>query len=143
MSKFWKILGIGTALGTVIYGVVKYREDQKFKEAVDETCEKVAETAKEAATKTVMFVLEHPVATGVVCGAAGVLIHEARKSKARAELQADIDIAIAEAQSDAIQQEARRQAELRMQYEDICANPQDYYIIRKDDYERLAEENAE
>lgn len=62
MSKFFKVFGIGAALGTIAYGIFKYKNDQKFKE-------KVEEVRKEAVTKACIFTIEHPkAALGIIAG---------------------------------------------------------------------------
>lgn len=62
MGKIFKFLGIGTAIGTVVYGVIKCKNDQKFKEKVDGVTEKVVEKACD-------FTVSHPkAALGIVVG---------------------------------------------------------------------------
>lgn len=62
MSKLFKFLGIGSAIGTVVYGVIKYKNDQKFKEKVDGVAEKAVEKACD-------FTVSHPkAALGIVVG---------------------------------------------------------------------------
>lgn len=54
MSKLFKYLGIGTAIGSIVYGVIKYKNDQKFKEKVDTVVDKAAD-----------FASDHPILTTV------------------------------------------------------------------------------
>lgn len=72
MSKFFKVLGIGAALGTIAYGIFKYKNDQKFKEKVDEKKDEVKQEVKKvgekALDKACIFTVNHP---GVVLGIIG------------------------------------------------------------------------
>lgn len=54
MSKLFKVLGIGTAIGTLAYAVIKYKHDEKFKEKVDTVVDKAAD-----------FASDHPILTTV------------------------------------------------------------------------------
>lgn len=55
MSKLFKYLGIGTAIGTLAYAVIKYKHDEKFKEKVDDVVDKAAD-----------FAADHPILTTAV-----------------------------------------------------------------------------
>ena len=72
MSKFFKVLGIGAALGTIAYGIFKYKHDQKFKEKVDEkkdeAKQQVKQVGEKALDKACIFTVNHP---GVVLGIIG------------------------------------------------------------------------
>jgi hypothetical protein len=69
MGKFFKVFGIGAAIGTLAYGIFKYKHDQKFKEKVDEktapTKEKAKKVAEKAIDKACIFTVDHP---GLVLG---------------------------------------------------------------------------
>lgn len=54
MNKFFKILGIGTAIGALAYAVIKYKHDEKFKKKVDDVVDKAAD-----------FASDHPILTTV------------------------------------------------------------------------------
>ena len=68
MSKLFKYLGIGTAIGTLAYAVIKYKHDEKFKEKVDDAVDKAEEVADKTVGKVFDFMSEHPTLTvmGVV-----------------------------------------------------------------------------
>ena len=68
MSKLFKYLGIGTAIGTLAYAVIKYKHDEKFKEKVDDVVDKAEEVADKTVGKVFDFMSEHPTLTvmGVV-----------------------------------------------------------------------------
>lgn len=72
MSKLFKTLGIGAALGTIAYGIFKYKHDQKFKEKVDEkkdeAKQQVKQVGEKALDKACIFTVNHP---GVVLGIIG------------------------------------------------------------------------
>lgn len=72
MSKLFKTLGIGAAIGTLAYVVFKYKKDQKFKEKVDEKQEVVKQEVKKVSEKALdkacIFTVNHP---GVVLGIIG------------------------------------------------------------------------
>lgn len=73
MSKLFKTLGIGAAIGTLAYIVFKYKKDQKFKEKVDEKKEEVKQEAQKvgekALDKACSFTVNHPkAALGIVTG---------------------------------------------------------------------------
>ena len=73
MSKFFKVLGIGAALGTIAYGIFKYKNDQKFKEKVDEkkdeAKQQVKQVGEKALDKACSFTVNHPkAALGIVTG---------------------------------------------------------------------------
>jgi hypothetical protein len=70
MSKFFKYLGIGSAIGVIAYGVIKYKNDQKFKEKVDEVSDKVKEKADKVMTKASNFAADHPILTTAAFAAA-------------------------------------------------------------------------
>lgn len=73
MSKLFKTLGIGAAIGTLAYVVFKYKKDQKFKEKVDEKQEAVKQEVKKVSEKALdkacSFTVNHPkAALGIVTG---------------------------------------------------------------------------
>lgn len=73
MSKLFKTLGIGAAIGTLAYVIFKYKKDQKFKEKVDEKQEAVKQEIKKvgekALDKACSFTVNHPkAALGIVTG---------------------------------------------------------------------------
>lgn len=72
MSKLFKTLGIGAAIGTLAYVVFNYKSDQKFKEKVDKKKDEVKQQAKKvgekALDKACIFTVNHP---GVVLGIIG------------------------------------------------------------------------
>lgn len=72
MSKLFKTLGIGAAIGTLAYVVFKYKKDQKFKEKVDEKKDEVKQEVKKVSEKALdkacIFTVNHP---GVVLGIIG------------------------------------------------------------------------
>jgi hypothetical protein len=80
MGKFFKVFGIGAAIGTLAYGIFKYKHDQKFKEKVDEKTAPAKEKAKKVAENVVekacIFTVDHPklvlggIAAAVVGGSA-------------------------------------------------------------------------
>ena len=73
MSKLFKMLGIGAAIGTLAYIVFKYKKDQKFKEKVDEKHEAVKQEVKKVSEKALdkacSFTVNHPkAALGIIAG---------------------------------------------------------------------------
>lgn len=73
MSKLFKTIGIGAAIGTLAYVILKYKKDQKFKEKVDEKKEEVKKEAQKvgekALDKACSFTVNHPkAALGIVTG---------------------------------------------------------------------------
>lgn len=63
MSKLLKYLGIGTAIGTLAYAVIKYKHDEKFKEKVDTVVDKVEEKTDKTVGKVFDFMADHPTLT--------------------------------------------------------------------------------
>lgn len=147
MSKWFKALGLSVAVGTVVYGIIKYKSDEKFKKQVDDTVEKVEEKVQETGIKVSKFVTEHP-GTTMLC-VAGVGLGAAVFRRLKAENKKTIRIEQTYQTfrtepekeepdpADIVQEEARLEAEKRMMYDNIMENPHDYYIIKKDDYEDL------
>ena len=73
MSKLFKTIGIGAAIGTLAYVVFKYKKDQKFKEKVDEKKDEVKQEVKKvgdkALDKACSFTVNHPkAALGIIAG---------------------------------------------------------------------------
>lgn len=129
MNKFFKFLGVGTAIGTVVYGVIKYKHDEKFKEKVDSVVEKAAD-----------FAGEHPIlTTAVFATVVMVPIMAVRKAMDPAfnvpydyyENDDDND-----EECDRINEEARTAAQKRMMMDDIMANPSDYVVVSKNEWEK-------
>lgn len=137
MSKLFKALGLSVAVGTVVYGIIKYKSDEKFKKQVDDTVEEVKEKVKETEEKVEKFAADHPVITIACC--AGIImipIYYARKA-----LKKEIThtIAIYQSSCESEEEEARLAAQKQAMYDDIMENPSNYYIIKKDAYEDLCQ----
>lgn len=145
MSKWFKALGLSVAVGTVVYGIIKYKSDEKFKKQVDEAGEKIEEKADQVMTKASEFVNKHPgTTTGLLVG--GMLlfavVEAIRGDRKRQELMERAyedfhEQRMNQIETEAVEKEARLEAEKQMIYDDIMENPHDYYIIKKDDYEDL------
>ena len=64
MSKLLNVLSFGTVIGAIVYGAIKYRQDEKFKEKVDKAADKTAEIIKDktekVVTKAADFTAKHP-----------------------------------------------------------------------------------
>lgn len=142
MSKLLKFLGIGTAIGTVVYGVIKYKNDQKFKEKVDGVVEKAEEKADNALCKAGDFINKHPglftmsilAITTIPC-----VIHAVNADKRRQEMMQrayedfrnDTD-----EECERINEEARAAAQKQMMMDDIMANPSGYVVVSKNEWEK-------
>lgn len=128
MNKFFKFLGIGTAIGTIVYGVIKYKNDQKFKEKVDGVVEKAAD-----------FAGEHPIlTTAVFATVVMVPIMAVRKAMDPAfnvpyDYYENDD---SDEECDRINEEARAAAQKRMMMDDFLANPSDYVVVSKNEWEK-------
>lgn len=128
MNKFFKFLGIGTAIGTVVYGVIKYKNDQKFKEKVDEVVDKAAD-----------FAADHPIlTTAVFATVVMVPIMAVRKAMDPAfnvpyDYYENDD---SDEECNRINEEARAAAQKRMMMDDVLANPSDYVVVSKNEWEK-------
>lgn len=129
MNKIFKFLGIGTAIGTVVYGVIKYKNDQKFKEKVDSVVDKASD-----------FAADHPIITTAVFATVVMApIMAVRKAMEPAfnvsydyyENDDDND-----EECDRINEEAQIAAQKRMMMDDIMANPSDYVVVSKNEWEK-------
>ena len=69
MSKLLNVLSVGTVIGAVVYGVIKYRQDEKFKENIDKAADKTAEIVKDktekVVTKAADFTAKHPMLSAI------------------------------------------------------------------------------
>lgn len=147
MSKWFKALGLSVAVGTVVYGIIKYKSDEKFKKQVDDTVEEVKEKVQETGEKVSKFVTEHPGTTILCVAGVGLGIAVFRRLKAESKKTIRIERTYQTFQTqqevpdpaDTVQEEARIAAQKQAMYDDITENPHDYYIIKKDAYEDLCQ----
>ena len=145
MSKFFKYLGIGAAIGTIAYGVIKYKRDQKFKEKVDAVVEKAEEKADKVMSKASDFVCDHPNLFIVGLFTATIVpavIHSVNADRRRQEMmqqayedfKANADETYDE-ECERINEEARTAAQKQFLIDSIRKNPEDYLIISKEAWE--------
>lgn len=137
MSKWLKVLGLSAAVGAVVYGVIKYKSDDKFKKQVDDTVEEVKEKVQETTEKVSKFVSDHPVATVLCVASVGFGIAALRRMRTEQQKTIRIERSYQTYTSEPDPSERKQKI-----YEDIMENPGDYYIIRKDDYEQLCDAAA-
>lgn len=145
MSRFFKFLGISSAVGVVAYGIIKYKHDEKFKEKVDDVVEKAEEKANKVMTKASDFVLEHPnlflvgLFTVTIVPA---VIHSVKSDRRRQEMmqkayedfKANADDLYDE-ECERINEEARTAAQKQVLIENIRKNPSDYLVVSKEAWE--------
>lgn len=129
MKKFFKVMGTGAAIGTLAYGVIKYKHDQQFKEKVDNTAEKAEEKADKAMTKLSSFATKHPGLTAfgiitILMAPATILSFTCEKR--RQEI-------INEQVNDYLER-IPRDGVGDPKYDDIYKNPKDYVVIPKHEY---------
>ena len=129
MSKLFKYLGIGTAIGTLAYAVIKYKHDEKFKEKVDTVVDKAAD-----------FASEHPILTTVAFTTAvlvPVMAFRAAMDPAYNCPYNDYenDIEPDDPVNDAYEYEkrARGNDELRDQIEMLLVDPNKYTVVPKEE----------
>ena len=144
MSKLFKYLGIGTAIGTLAYAVIKYKHDEKFKEKVDTVVDKAEEKADKTLCKAGDFINKHPglftmsilAITTIPC-----VIHAANADKRRQEM---IQRAYEEFQDysdeecDRINKTAMEAAKQKISehYGDDDVDLSNYLVVPKSDYEK-------
>ena len=123
MSKLFKYLGIGTAIGTLAYAVIKYKHDEKFKEKVDTVVDKAAD-----------FAADHPIlTTAVFATVVMVPIMAIRKAMDPALAYPEYDnYDENDEECDQINEEARMAAQKQALVDDFMDNPSDYLIVKKD-----------
>jgi len=147
MSKWFKALGLSFAVGTVVYGIIKYKSDEKFKKQVDDTVEEVKEKVQETGEKVSKFVTEHP-GTTMLCVAGvslGIAVFRRLKAESKKTIRIERTYQAFRTEpeepdpADAVQEEAKLAAQKQAMYDDIMENPHDYYIIKKDAYEDLCQ----
>jgi hypothetical protein len=149
MSKFFKYLGIGSAIGVIAYGVIKYKSDQKFKEKVDGVSDKVKEKADKVITKASNFAADHPILTTAAFAAAVFVPIIAFRNAMEPTIAHYQDIVESVTDgcdgidpddpiNDAYEYDkrARGNDELRYQLEQILTDPENYLIVPKGDYEK-------
>jgi hypothetical protein len=146
MKKFFKVMGIGAAIGTLAYGVIKYKHDQQFKEKVDNTAETVKNKADQVRTKADAFAVKHPVLTTVGFATAVFVPIIAVRAALRPSIEhyQDIMQSVAEGQEyddeayEKISQYTKTMAVKQKMFDDIMANPENYVIVPKEKYEEHA-----
>lgn len=127
MSKLFKYLGIGTAIGTLAYAVIKYKHDEKFKEKVDAVVDKAAD-----------FASDHPILTTAVFATVVMIpIMAVRKAMDPAFNwpDEDDDIEPDDPVDDAYEYDkrARGNDELRDQIEMLLVDPNKYTVVPKEE----------
>lgn len=130
MSKLFKYLGIGTAIGTLAYAVIKYKHDEKFKEKIDDVVDKAAD-----------FAADHPIlTTAVFASVVMVPIMAVRKAMDPAFTDSydyfendDVD-----EECERINDVAMKSAEQKISeyYGDEDVDLRDYLVVPKSDYEK-------
>ena len=149
MNKFFKYLGIGTAIGTLVYAVIKYKHDEKFKEKVDDVVDKAEEKADKALCKAGDFINKHPglftmsflAITTIPC-----VIHAVNADKRRQEMMQKAYEEFrdySDEECDRINDEARIAAQKRVLVDDFMDNPSDYLIVKKDCWDGMQKANEE
>lgn len=145
MSRFFKFLGIGTAFGTIAYGIIKYKRDEKFKEKVDAVVEKAEEKADKVMTKASNFVCDHPNLFIVGLFTATIVpavIHSVNADRRRQEMmqqayedfKANADESY-DKECERINEEARTAAQKQFLIDSIRKNPEDYLVVSKEVWE--------
>lgn len=144
MSKWLKILGIGSAIGVVTYGIIKYKQDQKFKEKVDEVAESIKNTSEKIIINTADFTARHPVIAATGFFGILTLCHIMRNYQSELARQeyyskyGNDEIDPDDPVNDAYEydKQARGNDELRYQLEQILTDPDNYLIVPKNEYEK-------
>lgn len=145
MSKFFKYLGIGSAIGVIVYGVIKYKNDQKFKEKVDEVVNKVEEKADKALIKASDFINDHPglfVTTIFAVTFIPAVVHAVNIDKQRQEMMQqaydDFKTNWNDEECNRINETAADTAKriISEHYGDDNVDLNNYLIVPKDDYEK-------
>lgn len=150
MSKLFKILGVGSAVGVITYVVIKYKNDQKFKEKVDSVADKGKETAGKAFDKTMTvasnFTTNHPklfMAGLFTLTITPAIIHavnaDARKREMMQRAYEDYKVSsdcydMVDEECDRINEKAKAAMQKQMLFDDIMNNPENYLIVSKDEW---------
>lgn len=129
MSKLFKYLGIGTAIGTLAYAVIKYKHDEKFKEKVDAVVDKAAD-----------FAADHPILTTVAFTTAVMVPVMAFRAAMDQDYNCSYndyenDIEPDDPVNDAYEYDkrARGNDELRDQIEMLLVDPNKYTVVPKEE----------
>lgn len=147
MNKLFKYLGIGTAIGTIAYGIIKYKRDQKFKEKVDDVVDKAEEVADKTVGKVFDFMGNHPTLTTMailtavmapawVITARGAKERQAMYNQAYEEYLSSLDTK--DEECDRINETAMEAAKqmISEHYEDDDVDLRNYLVVPKSDYEK-------
>ena len=130
MSKLFKYLGIGTAIGTLAYALIKYKHDEKFKEKVDDVVDKAEEVADKTVGKVFDFMGNHPTLTTMailtavmapawVITARGAKERQAMYNQAYEEYLSSLDTK--DEECDRINEIAKTEAQKQIELENIKA----------------------
>ena len=130
MSKLFKYLGIGTAIGTLAYAVIKYKHDEKFKEKVDTVVDKAAD-----------FASDHPILTTAVFATVVMVpimaVHKAMDPASTDPYDYYENDEIDE-ECDRINDAAMESAKQKISeyYSDENVDLRDYLVVPKSEYEK-------
>ena len=136
MNKFFKFLGIGTAIGTIAYGIIKYKHDEQFKEKVDGVIEKAEEKASKVMDKTLDFAGKHPnltaftILTAVITPA---IVVTYKGAKHRQNIMTDT-------LNDYLT--TMRTEGLGCNFDDVLTNPSNYLVVSKEEWEQQGASNV-
>lgn len=140
MSKLFKILGIGGAIGVVAYGVIKYKHDEKFKEKVDIVAEKVEEKTDKAMTKFSNFAAKHPGLTMVTVMTAimvpGWIVSYAGAKQRQNMINNELNWYCEEMHKNGTGADSN-------EFKDILKNPSNYLIVSKDEWNSCQKQTIE
>lgn len=134
MNKFFKYLGIGTAIGTLVYAVIKYKHDEKFKEKVDDVVDKAEEVADKTVGKVFDFMGKHPTLTTMCLLTALMAPAMMITTKAATEGAQERERRLDEALDDRLKEIINGEGNLGYGIDDIFKNPDDYVVVSKDEW---------
>lgn len=134
MNKFFKYLGIGTAIGTLAYAVIKYKHDEKFKEKVDTVVDKAEEVADKTIGKVFDFMGKHPTLMTMAILTAVLAPAMMITSKAATEGAQERERRLDEAMDERLKEIINGEGNLGYGVDDIFKNPDDYVVVSKDEW---------
>lgn len=134
MSKLFKYLGIGTAIGTLAYALIKYKHNEKFKEKVDTVVDKAEEVADKTVGKVFNFMGKHPTLTTMAILTAVLAPATMITTKAATEGAQERERRFDEAIDERLKEIINGEGNLGYGADDIFKNPDDYVVVSKDEW---------